>query len=77
MPSLTGTNWERVVTDVVTNGAVAAPTLFSAQRAASHLSRWAPLNMVTVAWGERQAPGLGLRLEFGLGAGANRGCGVC
>ena len=32
-----------------------APTQFSMQRAASHLSRWAPLNWVTAAffWGER------------------------
>ena len=33
----------------------AAPTRSSMQRAASHLSRWAPLNLVTAAffWGER------------------------
>ena len=43
--------WSPSAPKIVTmlpGGTVAAPTLFSAQRAASHLSRWAPLNSVTV-----------------------------
>ena len=42
-----GTAPPKIVT-MLSGGIVAAPTLFSAQRATSHLSRWAPLNSVTV-----------------------------
>ena len=55
VPSLTGTNWERVVTDIVTGGTVAAPTRFSTQRAASHLSERVHLILVSAIffWWER------------------------